>query len=381
MKHISLFAFIFLLLSSCYNGKNKVGNSSDGLLVLHFEEQSLSTFFSDKIFGKVEVTPLETTDDCLVGESPELLLDDRHYFILDNQQDFILRFEKSGKFINRIGHRGGGPGEYQGDVIDFDINPATNSVEVLTSSGQILRYNYDGAYISGKNFDDEPQSFIKSGNTYWLNYGVGKLAVDGRLFKVSEDGTVIEKYLPLETDWFGAIEPNFTRCGDIISFKEVFSHTVYRITDNGPVEATIIDFGKYANPKDMYRANQFVIIDELRNRGWANIDKFLENEQFVFISFLIVQKGVNEAGFYFYHWLVNKNTRNSVLQKLSPDDPLFSLIDRAITLTVDNELVCMANAQMLKETTDPFFDRVKINKNSLSEASNPIIISLKINNF
>ena len=380
MKKIKLFVIISLLFFSCGNVKNKVGKHSDGPLVLVFEEQSSATLFSDRIFGKMEMTPLETTDDCLVGERPELLKDDQNYFILERQQQFILRFDKSGKFINRIGRRGGGPGEYQ-ELMDFIINPATNSVEVLASGGKLLRYNYEGAFISSQNFDGYPQSFTKTGSTYWFNHGVGKLNVDGRLLKVSEDGTVIEKFLPLETDWFGATEQNFTQCGDIISFKEVFSHTVYRITDNGPVETTVIDFGKYAYRKDMYSANQFQIIEELRNRGWAYIYRFLENEQFVYISFMIDQNGENDAGFYYYHWLVNKNTGNSVLQKLSPDDSLLHLIDRAIVLTADNELVCMANAQMLKESTDPFFNRININKESLSEISNPVIIRLKINNF
>ena len=381
MKKIILFTVISLLLFSCGNEKNKVLKKTDGQLVLVFEEQSSSSFFSDRIFGKVEMTYLESTADCFIGERPELLLDEQDFFIMERQQQLILRFDKSGKFINRIGLRGGGPGEYQGGLMDFDINPATNSVEVLASDGQILRYNYDGTFISSQNFDGYPQSFIKAGSTYWFNHGVGKLTVEGRLLKVSEDGTVIEKFLPIETDWFGASEQNFTRCGDIINFKEAFSHTVYRITNNGPVEATVIDFGKYALPKDVYSMNQFTIFDELQNRGWANIYRFLENEQFIYILFLIQQNGVNDVGHYYYHWLVNKNTGNSVLQKLLHDDPLFYLIDRSIILTVDNELVCMANAQVLKECTDTFFNSININKDSLSEVSNPVIVSLKINNF
>ena len=381
MKHILYYAIFLLLIISCGNVKNKVRENTNGQLALVFNEQSSSTFFSDRIFGKVEMIPLETTDDCLIGRNPELLLDDHYFFICERQQQTVLRFDKSGKFINRIGRRGGGPGEFQGEIADFDIDPLIHSVEILASGGQILRYNYDGTFISSQNMDGFPQAFIKTGTFYWVNLGVSKLISDGRLLKISEDGTVIEKFLPLETDWFGFMDKNFTRCGDIISFKEAFNHTVYRITDDGPAETAVIDFGRYAFPQNMYGRNQFSVIDELNNKGWASIYRFLENERFVYLSFIVQQKGMDGIDGYFCHWLVNKNMGSSVLQIVMPDNQLFEMIDRSIQLTVGNDLVFMVNAQMLKECSDPFFNSENINKSSLSEESNPVIVKLKIYDF
>jgi len=377
MKHI-LFYFIFLsFVVSCGQVNNKAEKNAEGQLVLNFEAQHSSSFFSDRIFDTIEMISLETTDDCLVGIKPELLSDAQHFFIREQQQQVVLRFDRSGKFLNRIGQRGGGPHEFQDGILDFDIDPFAKTVEILAPEGQLLRYDYDGQFISNQNYGINAQSFIKAGTIYWFNLGVSKLNIDGRLLKVSEDGKVIEKFLPLNTDWFGDFGPNFTRSGDVISFKEPFSHTVYRINEDGPVETTLINFGKYSLLKNIYEKDPFTVLGDLDSKGWAHIYKYLENEQFVYIHFIVQQ---NQEVIY-YHWLVNKKTGNSVLQELLPDNPLYEMLEEAKILTAGNELVFLANTPILMKCTEPFFNSANIIKNSLSEEANPVIVSLRIKDF
>ena len=69
------------------------------------------------------------------------------------------------------------------------------------------------------------------------------------------------------------------------------------------------------------------------------------------------------------------------MQKFLPDDPLFEMIGSAKALTADNELVFMADAQLLKACADPFFSNTDSIINSLSDDSNPVIISLPIHDF
>ena len=92
MKQILFYTILILLLTSCGNVKNKIEVTPEEPTVLVFKEQSSDSFFSDKIFGKMEVTPLETNEKCLVGDSYELLSDNRQFFIFDRQQRIIYRF-------------------------------------------------------------------------------------------------------------------------------------------------------------------------------------------------------------------------------------------------------------------------------------------------
>ena len=381
MKQHTLFLILSVLILSCGSEKNKVGYNADGLLVLTFDDQSSSTFFSDRIFGKVEMIPLETTDDCLVGREPDLLSsDDRHFFIWDHQQQFIMRFDRTGKYINRIGSRGVGPGEYS-SMGDCFIDTFANTVDILAHRGQILRYDYDGTFISSRTYGNNPLSFVKTGTDYWFYIGVIPEAGEGRLIKISEDGTVVEKFLPVKTTWpipFGIVK-NFTRCGNIITLNEYISHAVYRITKDGPMQTTVLNFGKYAIPHTVFEGDFETVTDKLSEKGCALIFKYLENERFVYVHFQTLQ-GEDFNGF--YYWLVNKKTGNSVLQKFSQDDPLYKMMAEAQILTADDQLVFMVNAQMLKACTDLFFNHaVGVVRGSLSEDANPVIKTLKINEF
>jgi len=69
------------------------------------------------------------------------------------------------------------------------------------------------------------------------------------------------------------------------------------------------------------------------------------------------------------------------MQKFLPDDPLFEMLGGAKALTADNELVFMADAQLLKTCADPFFKNADIIADALPDDSNPVIISLVINDF
>ena len=382
MKLVVLYTFLFLFLVSCGNEKNKVGKNPEGQLVLVFEEQSSSSFFSDMVFGKMKVIPLETNEKSLVGNEYELLLDSNHFFIFDKQQETILRFSKSGKFLNSIGRLGQGPSEYT-YLSDYYIDDYAEIVEILNPHGQILRYNYDGTFISKHNDEIFPASvvsFVKTGTNYWFNIGIVQEANEGQLIKKANDGIVTEKFLPVKTNWplpFGIVR-NFTQCGDITTFREYISHTVYHITDDGPIEAVFFDFGKYGIPKGVFEGDFPQVLDDWVEKGSAIIYNFLENERYIYTFFQILK---NEEIIGNYHWILNKNSGNNVLQKFSSDDPIYQMLEGAKVITADNELVFMADAQILKTCTDPFFSNANRIGNSLVKDANPVIIHLKINNF
>ena len=380
MKHFCLFIILSLFVVSCRNVQDKVGIDPDGQLVLHFEAQSTSTFFSDRIFGRIEITPLETADNCLIGNEPiKLISDQHHYFIQDYQNLVVFRFDRAGKFINSIGSRGTGPGEYL-DILDVDIDPDTQVVEILAPTNKIMRYDYNGTFLAIQNYDVSLLlSFIKKGSNYW--FYTHQLTGDDRLMKISENGTVMLKFLPSKTDWKIPIGNwFFEQSGNTITFKEMLSHTVYNITDNGPVETTVLNFGKYAIPESFYKLDLTdALLNELNNKYYAMILKYLENEQFVYLFFCL--GGFDDLPKGYYHWIVNKKTRNSVMQQFLPDNPTYAMIKEAKILTGDNELIFMADAQLLKACTYPFFSNADSIKDSLEEDANPVIIRLKINDF
>ena len=69
-------------------------------------ELKLSELGSD-----VRYVPLETTDSCLVGGSPNILLLDKEIVVFSRQTCFIFDKE-SGKFLSKVGHLGDDPEAY-----------------------------------------------------------------------------------------------------------------------------------------------------------------------------------------------------------------------------------------------------------------------------
>ena len=375
---------ILLFIVACEDIDNNAVKFVDGKFLLSFENQSQSPFFTDKVFRNIEMTPLETDDHCLIGNRehlagsrPELKLDESYIFIQDYQQQVVFRFDKDGKFLNRIGSRGRGPMEYI-SIEDFEINPVDSEIEILSQQGKMVRYNYDGTFESSHNYDKNATSFINTGNNYWFFLSAWQIG-DERLIKISKDGIISKKFLPNKMNWIPiSLDRNFSKCGDTFTFKEMYYQSVYQITEDGPVEKTIIDFGIYQIPEQSYSKEFDMAMEELNTNGWITIDKYLENDQYIYLFFWLWKSDEKDTNF---HWLINKKTKNSVLQHFTTENPLYEMMQEAKLLTSNNKLIFLADAQMLKTCTDTFFNTSTNFKSSLSEDDNPVIISLQINDF
>ena len=121
-------------------------------------------FFQD--ICKVEYIPLETNENCLLGEKftsfGGMFLDDENLFILSRGQ--IFRFDRKGKFINTVGKRGQGPGEIA-LLSDFKINEETKEVLILDGKTKHIHfYTYNGTVKKSIPLEFFSLSFDISGN-------------------------------------------------------------------------------------------------------------------------------------------------------------------------------------------------------------------------
>ena len=104
MKLIAFIALCFLtLLSSAQNEITTINLNK----ILDKKTVMKTTDF----FELVEFIPLETTPECLTENSYTVLTSDAIY-MFSQGQNCILKFNRQGKFITKIGKRGRGPGEF-----------------------------------------------------------------------------------------------------------------------------------------------------------------------------------------------------------------------------------------------------------------------------
>ena len=100
------------------------------------------------------IIPLETTEECVVGVTDNLLIADSLIFVVDTWSRQISVFDMNGKFQNHIGRKGHAKGEY---VSMYSVTLDTRHKRVCfidADSQKLLFYDYKGNFLS-----QEPRYF------------------------------------------------------------------------------------------------------------------------------------------------------------------------------------------------------------------------------
>lgn len=93
---------------------------------------------------KMEVVALETTDRSLIRGIDQLEMTATDIW-MKSLDGYVYRFDRSGKFLNKVGKKGQGPGEYIG-LWSFQIDEPKKEVYCMTPSSGILVYDYEGNF-------------------------------------------------------------------------------------------------------------------------------------------------------------------------------------------------------------------------------------------
>ena len=144
IRYFILLAGIFFIVSC---KQNKTKQNMDNVLEINIESKNvLNNVKYLDLITDLKYVPLETTSDCLIGHLDKVEISDDGIFALDSRiAKVVYRFSKDGKFINQIGQRGEGPGEYfQPD--DMSIDPNTGDIAILDQM-KVLIYKPDNTYL------------------------------------------------------------------------------------------------------------------------------------------------------------------------------------------------------------------------------------------
>lgn len=97
----------------------------------------------------VDFVKLETSDKCILNDIAKIEVDDSLLFIEDYMQRLYL-FSKSGRFLYKIGTKGGAENEYV-TLFDFILNREKKQVYIVDSTKEkLLVYDYKGRYIENR---------------------------------------------------------------------------------------------------------------------------------------------------------------------------------------------------------------------------------------
>ena len=333
-------------------------------------------------FDHIELIPLETNDDVLIGFLRKIIYHQNRYYALDTYRGkySVFVFDESGKFILQISKYGQGPGEYS-VLADMSINPFTGNIDLLSAYEQICTYNLSGQYV------ETPPQFTRHSNSDYFFYAAHYFIVlDEKtyvFYSVTDDYKLFYYNIDEMKIFRQEFEENpFTRTGSIIvpSFYEYrgkwyfyrcYGNDVYEIYPDSSVKSYSWDFGKYN-----YDINKMTHLERSNtiNKQIDDINQFPyrfrlqgQNNRYVMAE---IEIKFEVSAFLMY----NKSTHECKYIEHFTDSVKFSpkIITDEYVLSYCNheELPDFINKEMLDESNRQTFEKLM----EIKEELNPIII-------
>ena len=178
-KLLSVFFVLFSILFIACGGGNSSSSemqvTDDGVTVIPMDAKPGDVLNLSEFAESIELIPLETTDDCLIGWMPEVIATEKYYYMIsavgyDFQKLYV--FDKQGKFVRQISSRGQGGDEFI-EVRDFDV--VGDSVIKMGDVYAVRTFDLNGKQLSSKRINNEGIStreiISMKGKTILFNMG------------------------------------------------------------------------------------------------------------------------------------------------------------------------------------------------------------------
>ena len=145
MKYILLLLVITLL--GCSSNKKQEMTSKLKIPVINLSKNvsSVPSLLLSEVAEKLEIVPLEMTDESVLSDITEMQVTDHNIWIDHGREFYIYRFSRSGKFLNKIGSIGQGPGEYT-TYSTFLVDEDKKEVYIIANTNGVLAYDFEGNF-------------------------------------------------------------------------------------------------------------------------------------------------------------------------------------------------------------------------------------------
>jgi len=173
LRHHVLLVMAFSVMTSlmgCHNKEQKKNVEA----VLGYEDNAQ---IYPSIVQGYDILPLELTDGSALSGIKKVVRVDASYIVFDNYNGLIVRFDKNGKYLNRIGLKGRASSEYL-RVDTFVIDEDGNVLILDGSQDKILTYRPDGKFVSVTLFPKRSLGFINDA----VSLGDGRILVNNCIY-------------------------------------------------------------------------------------------------------------------------------------------------------------------------------------------------------
>ncbi|MDR1340555.1 MAG: 6-bladed beta-propeller [Prevotellaceae bacterium] len=343
----------------------------NNIIPVDFDKPEVLSVFD--YFKSVELIPLETGEDVLIGQLQKIIHYQDRYYTLDRQQHIVHVFDETGKFVFKIDRRGQGPGEYP-SLDDIHISRFTDHLELLCAMGFVYEYDLSGEFIEMTRVTNEYLRAVHECISLDKNTILFFAAFHHPYRLVYYDRhkqQIIHEDFE-ESDILGAMfnYSSFYRYNDNWYFYRPFCQEVYKLEKNRMKTAYTWDFGKFNRD---FRETHFSVAAQ--NNPYTRFDEISAQ-----IPYWLLETGENNR-FVISRIKINGEFANLIYDKSIQQSkyiPHFTESVDILPLTVTNEYVLSyCNPSELEQyvTEDMLDDESRKVFNELIHAdANPVIL-------
>lgn len=386
---MKIFFYLLLIITSLSCTQKETSNDAK-ILKIDWGNVNNAFDYSPMVEDSVIMIPLETTEECLIGEVTKLIFQDNLFYIADNISKSIFVFDMSGKLKTKVHSVGNGPGEYT-NISYFTVH-GTDMIIFDHFMGKFLFYDAVGNFIRDKGRGNiwAEELFCMEDKLYLINSSKTKEGCY-KLFTVNlKNHDNIEKYLPFNElkDNQGYGKDSYALLGNEALICTFPYKSLYTVKEGNVSLTYKIDFGNKYLPQQYIEGDGTTALRTAERENYVTgVKQIWQSEQYIFLYF-------NDSEFD-YLTIYNKETNNmqttKQMQNSKMGDLLLQLANKGFI--IKDELIIQyydadswnypSIAERLESSDTHFYTEdlrqkfLKLAKTDGSE-SNPIILIQKL---
>jgi hypothetical protein len=254
-------------------------------------------YFLNNLVDSIWYAPLETTEECIIGEISKIIPILQNYVIFDRTKaKAVYIFNKEGRFLKKIGKPGKGPGEYL-EITDVVVNENNHVVLYDRKKGLLMTYDAEGLLLKETRVNASFRDFADLNGSYLFHiYNDYNLHIpeinSSKLLACDSECNLLSTALPYDRQADGKFgyfpqSGNLKKFGASILFCSPLTDTIYSISDpNTIVPRYALDFGQCGLSEDFkMKKAQETFVEELKKSDRAYfLGQMLETNNILYLS-------------------------------------------------------------------------------------------------
>jgi len=341
-----------------------------------------------ELFSSVQYIPLETTNSCLMGGVSQFSEFEGRFFILDQKTKQVFAFNHDGKFLNKIGRQGKGPGEFLYPK-QFVINESKSMLYLYDSTQKkIIRYRLDGQFIDEIRVNAYMRAFaLDEKDNILLGYvaDLPNMKFDTdinsetiKFIKIDQQGKITNHIAGIESTSF-RLEFSYIiqkESDKSILFVEPLNESIFNFDGNNISVRYKLNFGNRTAPDRLKRdlnimevpknGKQVKFFEDALANYFLGFYRFLTNKDWLFLSYQHQRR--------FEYFFYNKSSHESI--EISAEQDGWNKFFMPLFMN-DNSMYAVAEPEKLVIKMNEA-EKLTSSLSALKEGDNPVIVRYKL---